>query len=273
MKNKNVGRVKIALGLEKSIIGVKLVDFKEDYDLLDIESAPSKNTICGHSRAAMEGKVFKAIRSDVVCDYGSYALGLEKADDTILEGRSFQYCGLSENNTVANDIANSMKYVPMEIYGFVMGPLELLYDADVVIIADYAETIMRAMQGYAYKFGSAKNLSFYGNQAVCSDLISKPYTNNDVNISLMCKGARNYGKFDKGELGISLPIGMFDAFAEGVVATINPVSNGKVKQRILNEVGDEDILGIDIDMTYTYGKGLIEYDERVRELRKKNKWQ
>lgn len=271
MKNKNVERVRIALGLERHIIGVKFIDFKEDYDRLEIKSAPRKGTVCGHSRAALDGQVFKAIRSDVVCDYGSYAMGLEKADSTILEGRSFDYCGLSENSAVAKDIASSMKYVPLEVYGFIMGPLELLDDADVVIIVDYADTIMRAMQGYAYKFGSPKNLSFYGNQAVCSDLISKPYSNNDINISLMCKGARNYGGFDRGELGIALPIGMFDAFAEGVVATINPVSNGKEKQRILNEVGDDDILGIDIDMIYTYGKGLAEYDERVKELRKKNK--
>ncbi|BEP28141.1 DUF169 domain-containing protein [Helicovermis profundi] len=269
MKENNVKKATIILNLKHHIIGVKLVDFKEDFDVLKISRTTKKNTICGHSRNAMDGMLFKAIREDVVCDYGSYALGLEKADKTILEGRSFQYCGLSENNTVGKDIAHSMKYVDMDVYGFVMGPLELMDDADVVIIADYAETIMRVMQGYAFKCGSAKNLSFYGNQAVCSDLISKPYNNNDINISLMCKGARAYGRFDKGELGISVPIGMFDALIDGLVQTITPVSNAKEKRRILEALDTPDELGVNIDITYTYGKGLIEYDEHVKNLRNK----
>ncbi len=33
-------------------------------------------------------------------------------------------------------------------------------DADMVMLADYAEVIMRVMQGYAYKYGNPENLSF-----------------------------------------------------------------------------------------------------------------
>lgn len=269
MKNRNVERARIALNLDHHIIGVKFVDFKEDYDHLDIQSSPKRGTICSLSRQAMDGLLFKAIRSDVACDYGSYATGLEKADPTILEGRSFEFCGLSETAAVAKDIASSMKYVPLEVYGIVMGPLELMDSADVVIIAAYAETVMRIVQGYAYKYGSPKNLSFYGNQAVCSDLISKPYSNNDLNLSLMCKGARAYGRFDKGEMGVGIPIGMFDTLVDGIVETINPVSNAKEKNRILEELENPDDLGVTIDTQYTYGKGLIEYDERVKKLKNK----
>lgn len=271
MKAETVKKARIALNAEHHIIGVKLVDFKEDFDALEVKLSQKKSTICGHSRFAMDGEHFKAIRSDVVCDYGSYSLGLEKADSTILEGRSFHYCGLSETAAVGKDIARAMKYIDQDVYGFVMGPLELMTDADIVIIVDYAETIMRVMQGYAYKFGSAKQLSFYGNSAVCSDLISKPFNTNDINVSLMCKGARAYGKFDRGQLGISMPIGIFDAVVDGIVKTITPVSNAKEKQRILDSLERPDELGVDIDMSYTYGKGLIEYDERVKALRQKNK--
>ncbi len=267
MKAEAVKKIKIALNLEHHIIGVKLIDFKEDFDTIDVPVSKKKSTICGHSRFAMDGECFKAIRSDVVCDYGSYGLGLEKADPTILEGRSFHFCGLSETAAVGKDIAKSMKYIDQDVYGFIMGPLELINDADVVIIADYAETIMRVMQGYAYKFGSAKQLSFYGNSAICSDLISKTFNTNDINVSLMCKGARAYGKFDRGELGISMPIGIFDAVADGVLKTITPVSSGKEKQRILDSLDNPDELGVEIDLSYSYGKGLVEYDERVKKLR------
>ena len=270
MKNNNVKKAKIALNLQKRIIGVRFVDFKSDYDQLELEVSNKKGSICFHSREAMDGKIFKATREDVACDYGSYALGLEMPDSTILEGRSFDYCGLSETNSVGRDIAKSMKYIPHKIYGFIMGPLELMEAADIVIIVDYSETIMRIMQGYAYKFGSPKNLNFYGNQAVCSDLISKPYSNNDINISLMCKGARSYGRFDKGELGVSIPIGMFDALVDGIVETVNPVCNRKEKQRILNDLEHPEELGITINNNYNYGIGLKEYDQRVQEIRMKD---
>lgn len=269
MKVENVKKVTIALGLEHHVIGVKLIDFKEDFDALDIPLAKQKASICGHSRHAMDGEYFKAKRDDVVCDYGAFGLGLEKVDSTILEGRSFQYCGLSETATIGKDIAKSLQYIDMDVYGFVMAPLERILDADIVIVVDYAETIMRVMQGYAYKFGSPKQLNFFGNSAVCSDLISKPFNTNDINVSLMCKGARAYGGFDRGEIGISMPIHMFDAVVDGILKTITPIATAKAKQRILNTIESYDELGVEIDLSYSYGKGLIEYDTRVKDLRKK----
>jgi len=269
MRNSNVKKATIALALQHHIIGVKFVDFKEEYEQLNIDVASKRGSICFHSREAMDGKIFKATRENVACDYGSYALGLERADTTILEGRSFDYCGLCETKAIGKDIAVSMKYIPHKIYGFVMGPLELMNEADVVIIADNAATIMRIMQGYAYKHGSPKNLSCYGNQAVCSDLISKPFTSNDINISLMCRGARSYGRFDKGELGIAIPIGMFDTLVDGVVATVNPVCNPKEKQRILDDLEHPEDLGITIDKKYNYGIGLKEYDGKVKDIRER----
>lgn len=267
MKKNQVKKASIALNLEKHIIGVKFIDFKVDYDALTMQVASKRGSICYHSREAMDGKLFKAIREDVACDYGSYALGLEMADPTILEGRSFDYCGLSETTSIGKDIASSMQYSDVKIYGFVMGPLEFMDEADVVIMVGDGETVMRIMQGYAYKYGSPKNLSFYGNQAVCSDLISKPYANNDINMSLMCRGARANGRFDKGEIGIAVPIGMFDNLVEGIVKTVNPVNNFKEKQRILNDLEEPGGLGIKIDLKYNYGIGLKEYDGRVKAIR------
>ncbi len=269
MKSENVRKLDIALNLRKKIIGVKFIDFKEDFDAIDVELSERKGSICFHAREAMDGELFKIVKENVICDYGKFALGLKKPDSTIVEGRSFEYCGLSETNSIGKNIVASMKYIDHTIYGLIMGPLASLEDADIVIITDYAETIMRVMQGYAYKYGNPEKLSFFGNQAMCADLISKPHSNNDINISLMCKGARTYGRFDRGEIGVSIPIAMFDNLVDGIIKTVNPVSSTKEKLRMLGEMNKEDELGIAIDLNYNYGIGLKEYDNRVLEIRKK----
>jgi uncharacterized protein (DUF169 family) len=270
MKNENVRQASIILNLTKKIIGVKFIDFKEDYDALEVPEAEKMGSICFHARQAMEGNLFKFVKEKVSCDYGRFALGLTKPDTTIVEGRSFEYCGLTETTAIGKNIVASMKYIDHISYGVSMGPLDEMKDADLVIIADYAETIMRVMQGYAYKYGDAKQLSFFGNQAMCADLISKPFSNHDINISLMCRGARAYGRFEKGELGVSVPIALFDNLVDGIVKTFTPVANRVEKQRVIDAIGPDDVLHESIDLDYNYGMGLKEYDNRVAALRKEN---
>lgn len=269
MKNKNVDKVRVLLNLSKRIIGVKFVDFKEDFELLDIPISEKKGSMCFHTREAMNGNLFKIIGSNVACDYGKYAVGLAKPDSTILEGRSLEYCGLSESNAIGKNTISSMKYIDHSLYGLILGPLDQMIAADIVVIVDYAETIMRVMQGYAYKFGNPENLSCFGNQAACADLISKPYSNNDINISLLCKGARLYGKFEKGELGVAMPINIFDSVAEGIAKTFSPVANVLEKKRVLKELDEDNDFRKDIDMSYSYGIGLKEYDNYVDSIRQK----
>ncbi|QSX05865.1 DUF169 domain-containing protein [Sedimentibacter sp. zth1] len=270
MKNKNVMRATLALNLMRNIIGIKFIDFKEDFDIIDVALPQKKGPLCYHARQAMDGNLFKATEDYVTCDYARYAIGLSKPDNTIVEGRSYKYCGLYESNSISKNIVTSMKYINQDIYGMVMGPLNLMDDADVVIIADYAETVMRIMQGYAYKFGNPEQLSFFGNQAMCADLISKPFSNNDINISLMCKGTRANGQFDKGEIGVAVPIGMFDSLVDGIVNTVNPVTYANEKRQILSKLDCEDDLGIKIDVDYNYGLGLKAYDSKVQKFKNLN---
>lgn len=265
MKNDSVKKVEFALGLEKEVVGVKYIDYKKQFDKLGLNTPEKKGPFCYLVRQAMDGNLIKINSSNITCDYSKYALGIDNPDEAIRAGRSYYHAGLYESNPIAKEIVESMKYSDMNIYGAVVGPLRLMDDADVVIIAGYGETIMRLMQGYAYKFGNPKNLSFFGNQAMCADLVSKPYSNNDINISLMCRGARANGRFDRGEIAVGLPINMFDSLADGIVQTINPVSNPKEKEAILERAKDDLHLIGEIDKSYRYGIGLIEYDEIIKD--------
>lgn len=45
-----------------------------------------------------------------------------------------------------------MCYLTHQAYGLIIGPLQTLQDADVVILITEAENVMRIVQGYAYHF-------------------------------------------------------------------------------------------------------------------------
>jgi uncharacterized protein (DUF169 family) len=308
MKNTNVLKMTTALDLQHRIAGVHFLDFQEDYDNCKAKPASHRGPYCYQVRQALDGKHFKVDKNLVTCDYARAAIGLEKPDISMREGRSFDYCGLSETRTIGKNIADAMMYIDQDICGVELGPLEEMEHADLIIMVDYAHTIMRIMQGYAYKYGAPQHLSFYANQAMCSDMTSKVFHTNDINISLMCNGTRRYGKFDKGELAVSLPINMFDPLADGIIETINAVQSGPEKKRIMETLeytdgpaceensaacnadpechaqeprtndkpdhtgtsGKKNILGIEIDTHYNYGKGLLEYDNHVSDLRKKD---
>ncbi|CAG35904.1 DUF169 domain-containing protein [Desulfotalea psychrophila] len=307
MKNTNVWKMTTALDLQHRIVGLHFLDFQEDYDNCKAEPAALKGPYCYQVRQALDGKHFKVDKNLVTCDYARAAIGLEKPDISMREGRSFDYCGLAESRAIGKSIADAMMYIDQDIFGVELGPLEEMEHADLVIMVDYAHTMMRIMQGYTYKYGAPKNLSFYGNQAMCSDMTSKVFHTNDINLSLMCNGTRRYGKFDKGELAVSLPINMFDPLSDGIIETINAVQSVPEKKRLIKTLehsnrpgceensavgktdpeslaqrprtndapdfagrsGKRNSLGLEIDTRYNYGKGLLAYDNHVLDLRKK----
>ena len=94
-------------------------------------------------------------------------------------------------------------------------------------------------RGYTYHYGMAKNIGMIGNQGICSDLVARPYMKNDLNISVMCLGARMHTKAEDGELGIGMPIRMLWQLIEGVVNTINPSMEDKRKEDLLERLAED----------------------------------
>ena len=267
MKADNINKVKKIVQLEREIIGVKFIHYKEQYDKNEPKEYGLRTTYCNMVKRAMDGSHFKLTKENFFCDYGAYALGLKKPDISIVTGNSYAVCGLYESHSIARKITEEMRYLQHEVYGVEMGPLQNMESADIVIIVTEAVNIMRILQGYAYKFGYPKHLRTIGNQAACSDLTAKPYFNNDLTISLMCEGARKYMKCSSGEMGVSMPINQFDDVVEGIVMTVNPVANKKEKDELLSRLHSEEELGIVIDKDTDYGKCLKEYDDFVQKIK------
>lgn len=265
-KNNAFKYLDLILNLKRNIAAARFIEFKHEYEELDLPEV--KGSVCLLCRRGLEGTHLKADENHILCTYGAFALGISNPDITISSGQSYAACGLYSGKPVARSIVESIHYLDQEVKGIEIGHLSEVDNADLVFVVCNTRQAMRIMQGYAYYYGAPKNISFIGNQAMCGDIISKPFYNNDINITLFCKGARKYGAFGEDEIGISMPREMFYNVAHGVFMTINPVEFPKEKVAIaerLKEVGIE----VEFDMKDSYGENLDVYDDMVKELRKK----
>lgn len=263
MKEYNVNRLMKMLDLKDEIVGIKFIPYKKEYDSLEkIRQFDKKATYCNMVRRAFDGSMFKAKKDNFYCDYSAYALGLKEPKTSVMSGRSYYASKLYETNAVSRKAVESMNYLHQDIYGVLIGPLKNMEEADVAILLVNAYQTMRIMQGYAYKYGMPQNLKSFGNQAMCSDLTSKPFFTNDINVSFLCAGARQYAKCGDGQLGVGMPIGLFDTLTEGVAMTLNPVEGRKEKEMLMQRLKKpaQEELGIEIDMDSDYGKFINEYD-------------
>jgi uncharacterized protein (DUF169 family) len=263
MNTDKVKRITKALGLDRQIIGIKFITFRQEYETLELPAVKGKVMFCYMANKAMAGEHFKVCADNFFCNASAYALGVVEPSIHVSSGRTYYSTTLYESRAIAREAVNSMCYLRHQVYGAELGPLADMPEADTVIIMGSAFQIMRVMQGYAYKFGVPKHLCSIGNQAMCSDLVAKPFYHNDINFSFLCKGARMYTKAGEGELGVGFPVNMLDGIAEGIIMTVNPVNHKPEKEAILNRLDSPDELGIEIDFEAGYGKSAAEYEAYV----------
>lgn len=269
MKEKEIKKLELALELKREVVGVKFVFIKEEYDDCPVTEMEKRNTFCGAVAVAMQGEVLKAKVDCFTCQGGPEMLGMKKVSNYVKSGKQFSTFRLYEDMAVAREVQNDLCFVDQKIYGIIVGPLKKMEDADVAMFVCSAWQGMRVIQGYTYHYGMAKNIGMIGNQGICSDLVARPYMKNDLNISVMCLGARMHTKAEDGELGIGMPIRMLWPVIEGVVNTINPAMEDGRKKELLERIGQEDAdkLGIKVEfgkMYGSYGKDL-EYPESLYE--------
>lgn len=265
MKNENVKKLSLALGLTRRIVGVKFIFIKEEYDDIDLPEFKNKTTFCAMSQRAMKGEMLKANAKCFTCQGGPETFGMVDVDNYVSSGKQFSTFKLYESAAVSRQAQESITFIKQRIYGIVAGPLDEMEDADVVMFLANGRQMMRVIQGYTYRFGMAKNIGMIGNQGICSDLIARPYQLNDMNISVMCYGARMHTKADDGELGAGLPINLFDDLVTGVIETVNSALGNPEKRELIERLSSPDELGIEIEFGKMYGSYTkdAKYDESL----------
>ncbi len=139
-------------------------------------------------------------------------------------------------------------------------PLETFSVAPhIVIILSTPFNIMRLAQGYAYKFGNCGSYKFIGNQAICAEATAHPYATNDMNLSLLCAGARKSG-LKKDELAMGITLTKFCAMVDGLCKTITPVETNSRKKHIIEQFNRTPDFDVSIVLNTNYGDAMMRYD-------------
>ncbi|MBN2897835.1 MAG: DUF169 domain-containing protein [Clostridia bacterium] len=241
------------LPLERRIVGVQMIEKREAYDAIKGQAVVKPMPYCVAVKSAMEGHSVKIDCIASSCPGGSRALGLTPATSDYYNGSIGVAMGLYKNESIASNVATSVLSGKPDTYGVHIKPLELFADEpDIVLIALNAKNAMRLLQGYTYRFGVAKNISCSGSQSVCVECTMSPYSNGDINISMLGSSTRHHAAWKEEELMVGINYKVFEAIVDGVEKTVNAVESDVDKARIEKSLKATKTLEIDVEYGKTY---------------------
>ena len=251
MKKEAIERLKITLELQREIVGVQFLSTEKDFTESSFNCLDGRRTVCGMVNLAQEGECIKVKAENFGCSAGGKSLGILKTDSSEIEECVLEASGLHKNIAIVKKITKeSCEHEPC--FGAVFAPLSSMKKADIVILIVNARQAMRIMQGYAYHYGFPKNITMIGNQAVCMELIARPFANKDINVSFLCRGTRsNLHALDE-ELGVAIPIEQLENVIEGIVETLSVVENERKKLEMTQIPNISKILGREIELNVSY---------------------
>lgn len=264
MDNLQIARVSKALGLENKILGLRFLVLEKEYN--DSLAEEHKGlSLCSLVKLACDGKSVKCNASTIGCDDAAYAIGLKEVPEYVYSGRKEYEDRKYLSKSIAFQVQNEKKYIPQKIYGAIISPLEEIENPDLVIVIATAKDMMRLTQGYSRYYGVNKNLLSIGVQGICSELVSKPFMNNDLNVSLLSNCCRKLNDFSAGCMGASFPIHLAENIFKGILETVNLTENNIPKKKILERLDSPDELGFEIVMNYDYAIQASKYEEYCEE--------
>lgn len=246
MENNNSKWIKVLLDLDREPIAVKFIESKEEYDSYEVDEPKRRMSYCTITRRVSKGEQFKFHRGHMACSGGATALGLEIQTEEMLSGERRFSQGAYNNLDICKKVSRDMKYKKKGVYGIIILSLEGFekiegINPDVVIFVCDSFNSMRIVQGYANMRGHAHNISLSGMQAICQEVTSLPYENNQLNMSLMCSGTRLLAGWNNDELAIGIPYHILDDVVKGLRDTVNPLERNKRKERIESKLKESNL--------------------------------
>ena len=250
-------RVVKAMGLTHEIVGIRFIVLKTEY--LQCTATEMKDTtIAELVKLAGEGRFVKADAHSFRELIDAWSLGLVPVPEDTLSARYEYANGTYASFSVAREVFANRQYISQQIYGVELAPVTELDDTDIVISIGTAKDMMRLMQGYARYYGVARNVLTLG-CGICNELITKPFMNNDINVSLLSTVDRKVAGFSHDEMGAGFPKHMLESILQGILETVNLTENNGPKKEILARLDDPEELGFPIRMNYDYAIQSLEY--------------
>lgn len=249
-----------ALSLDRRFVGVRFLYTEEDFKNCDIEGVESRFTYCTMVLKATKGRSLKVNSENFGCFAGARALGIVETENWYRSGQYYGSCGLYKDLDIAKLATDSITRCSKGVYGLEIRPAdEFIESPDVIIVISSPYNIMRLVQGYSHINGPYQGYKFMGNQAICSECTAYPYESKEINISLLCRGARNSG-FKDGEIALGISIDKFKDVIDGLVNTINPVEPNFKKREIEERLKSQGESSLEILYNKNYGDELHGYD-------------
>jgi uncharacterized protein (DUF169 family) len=87
---------------------------------------------------------------------------------------------------------------------------------DVVVLSVRQVELTRIIQAYQYNTGKRVIANMGSLRVVDSDLIVRPYLNQEINVSTYCLGARLIAQYEGDRMGIGMPFGIFMEVSRGM---------------------------------------------------------
>ena len=255
MKEESVNKLMKALQLKHEPIGVKLLYYKYEFDEAEAEYVDKPLSLCMLAQMATIEKKVKADAHNIACSGAGLSLGIHEMTNESMSGRHSAECDLYSSWAIACQAADSVTRIPSRNHGVLLGSLSAMDDSDVVVLICDCKQMMRIAQGYVREYGPPMNLRTIANGAICSDMVVRPFITNDLNISFLCCGVRKYMNVTDGEMGVGMPIKMFDSLVDGVVQTIEATEPPAQKRKILESLTTPDELGVTLDKDNYYHYG------------------
>lgn len=260
MYKKYVDECEIILDLKRPIIGVQFLFIKEEYEGAEAKELFPRGPFCALIGQAMKGNITKAKYDGFTCQGGPDILGMKSVSNFVRSGREFKEFGMYADLATSRQVQNDLCFVNQKIYGVLAGPLDQMEDADVVLFLATPWQMMRAIQGYTYYHGMAKNIGMIGNQGVCADLVARPYFKNDINVSVLCMGSRLNLQAEDSEMGVGMPVHLFVDLVEGLKKTLNMATDEKRKKEL-----DKRLEGrTDVNLSIEHNGFYMSYEKKMK---------
>jgi uncharacterized protein (DUF169 family) len=263
----SITKANCALDLERRIVAMKFLFTKKEFKQADAPQLKSKMPYCSMIERATTGEKMKADFSNFGCFGGARALGIVERDEFYLSGRRIKNRGLYHDLATSKEVTKHTSSCQHKTYGLQVMPLvEFNDDPDIVLVISNPNNIMRLVQGYTHYFGTHDSFKMFGNQAICSECTAHPFETNDINISVLCSGARLTGMKDY-ELAMGLPFNRFEKVVDGLCMTITPIESDNVKIRIMKKLKENNITDVRIILNQNYAKPFFARDYSLFSMR------
>lgn len=234
---------------ERAIAGILLLEFApvavtrlataEEFDAFDASRPIRALHYCAAVRRAAGGDALKLGAEDMACDTSPRFLGFEGGHDDPAFVESYAEGGLYRDHDVTRHLLDGAAVLP-PLSGLGVVPLRLQpdgVDPDVLVLMTDPNGAMRLAQAAGY-LGHKMGQQTIGMHGMCVETTAAPIVRGEMNVSMLCSGARHTGDWPDHVLSVGIPGHMIADVVTGLRMTADRFEPDRRKYRI-NASGEQ----------------------------------